>query len=91
MSKVEDDLPYEERIQRAIEAVLSSGGALSVRQAARDWDVSNSTLADRIKGNRKPRREAHAGEQKLTPLQELVLVEWVKVISYSALLMSVQY
>lgn len=80
-----DALPQEERIQLAIKAINNSSRkpdgtpSLSARQAALAFNIPRSTLTDRLNG--KPTRsEAHAHEQALTPVQEEVLVEWIKVM-----------
>jgi hypothetical protein len=52
---------------------------LSLRQAAKDYDVPRSTLTSRFNGM-PTRKEAHEREQKLQPAQEKVLVEWIKVM-----------
>ena len=80
-----DSLSQEERIQLAIKAVIDSGltwngrTKLSVRQAASTFKVPRSTLRDCCNGW-KTRHEGHVHEQNLTPLQEVVVVEWVKVM-----------
>ena len=78
-------LTQEERIQLALKAIVTSGvhasgrTKLSVRQAAVTFNVPRSTLQDRFNGW-KTRHEGHAHEQNLTPAQEDIVVEWVKVL-----------
>jgi hypothetical protein len=78
-------LSQEVRIGLAIDAVRTSGMTsdgrykLSLRQAAKDYDVPRSTLTGRFNGML-TRKEAHEREQKLQPAQEEVLVEWIKVM-----------
>jgi hypothetical protein len=82
-----DSLTQEERMQLAIKAITASGTTpsgrtkLSVRQAATAFYVPHSTLQDRYNG-RKTRKEAHAHEQNLTPAQEDIVIEWVKVMGH---------
>ncbi|KAF5356505.1 hypothetical protein D9757_014230 [Collybiopsis confluens] len=76
-----ETMPYEERIQAAladIECSAASGALLSIRAAANKYEVARSTtLQDRHYG-RLNRVDAHAHQQKLTPAQEDILVQWVK-------------
>jgi transposase len=78
-------LSKEVRIRLAIDAVRASGTNsdgrfnLSLRQAAKEFDVARSTLTGRFNGM-PTRKEAHEHEQKLQPAQEEVLVEWIKVM-----------
>ena len=75
----------EVRIGLALDAVQASGTKsdgqyhLSLRQAAKDYDVPRSTLTGRF-NSMATRKEAHEREQKLQPAQEEVLVEWIKVM-----------
>jgi len=80
-------LSKEERIQLAIAAVRDSGlkadgvtTLLSLREAARIYDVPRGTLTDRYNGVR-TRAEAHEHEQLLSDSQEEVLVDWIKVMA----------
>ena len=79
------DLTQEVRIQLALDAIQASGmkpdgqHKLSLRRAAKDFDVPRSTLTGRYNGTR-TRKEAHECEQKLKPTQEEILVEWIKVM-----------
>lgn len=73
-----DNLSKEERIEHAITAIHQAGGDLSLRKAAKAYNVPHSTLQARFDG-RKSRVESHAHEQNLSPAQEQILVDWVKV------------
>ncbi|KAF8824188.1 hypothetical protein HHX47_DHR8000488 [Lentinula edodes] len=68
----------EERLKLAVTAYLNSNGKLSVRGVAKAYDISHTTLQRRIEGG-VSRAEAHAHEQNLSPAQEGILVEWIKV------------
>jgi hypothetical protein len=48
-----------------------------VTQAAKDFGVSDTTVNERLKG-RRTHEEAAEDQQRLTPAQERVLVEWIK-------------
>src|ERR1700761_759439 len=65
----------ENALADAIDAV-SNG--VSVRRAARDWAIPEATLRHRRAG-RKPRIDAHTFEQKLSPVQETRLADWIRV------------
>jgi helix-turn-helix, Psq domain/Tc5 transposase DNA-binding domain len=75
----------EKALQDALAAVITSGldskghPILSLRSAAQMYDVPKTTLTARFNG-RHTRSEAHAGQQKLTPPQEEILKEWIKVL-----------
>ncbi|KAI1475979.1 hypothetical protein F4774DRAFT_264274 [Daldinia eschscholtzii] len=71
--KVRND--REDRILGAMEAVR--GGAVSMRQAAFEYDVSPSTVSRRLRGS-KNHREGAERLQKLPPEQEALLVEWIE-------------
>src|SRR6266850_1608360 len=81
------ELSKEEHIQLAITAVHASGlkpdsltTCLSLREAAKFYDVPQGTLTDRYSGVR-TRAEAHEHEQLLSTAQEAVVVDWVKVMA----------
>lgn len=59
-------------------AIHQAGGDLSLRKAVKAYNVPRSTLQARFDG-RKSRVESHAHEQNLSPAQEQILVDWVKV------------
>lgn len=63
----------EYQVERAIDQVVATG---NVKKAAKDWDVPRSTLRDRLKGL-DPKFKAHAHRQRLTPVQEAHLADWV--------------
>ncbi|KIJ58869.1 hypothetical protein HYDPIDRAFT_62215, partial [Hydnomerulius pinastri MD-312] len=77
----------ENHVQAAIAAINASGTKpngtpiLSIRQAAKDFNVPRATLQARYRG-RKTREQAHQNELKLTPVQELVLMEWIKTMGW---------
>lgn len=72
-------------MELAFSALVASGTKpdgkpnLSIRNTARLYEVPPSTLTDRWNGT-PTRKEGHAHEQLLTPAQEEVLVEWIKVM-----------
>ena len=77
--------PQEARIQLAIEAITMAGFKpdgnpnFSFRKAASIYNVPRSTLSNRMKGVH-THVEAHVSQQKLSPAEEDVLVEWAKVL-----------
>ncbi|KAJ3815118.1 hypothetical protein F5876DRAFT_5614, partial [Lentinula aff. lateritia] len=68
----------EEAIRSAMQAIESSNGELSVHKAAKAYEIHPATLQRRVHGG-KSRSEAHAHQQNLSPAQEDLLVEWIKV------------
>ena len=61
-------LSKEERLKLAVEALnraKETGRKLSLRDAARAYDVPHSTLSDRMRGVQ-TRRDAHAAQMALT-------------------------
>jgi hypothetical protein len=65
----------EEDVQRALDDIANGK---SVRKASLDWGVPRSTLMDRING-RVSYSEAKAPFQRLLPVQEQCLTDWVLV------------
>ena len=65
----------EDDIQRALADV---GNGRSVRKACLDWGVPRGTIQDRIKGS-VSRKEASEPFQRLSPVQEQRLTDWVLV------------
>ena len=65
----------EEDIQDALNDIAN--GKL-MRKASTDWGVPRTTLTDRING-RVSRTEAKALDQRLSPIQEQRLTDWVLV------------
>ncbi|KZT26593.1 hypothetical protein NEOLEDRAFT_1027515, partial [Neolentinus lepideus HHB14362 ss-1] len=59
----------------------------SIREAAKGFEVSKSTLSDRYKG-KVNRVKAHESQQNLSSAEELILVEWIKVMARRGLPMS---
>lgn len=74
---------HDERIQLALDAITRNGFKangrtwLSLREAARTYDVPYGRLTARFNG-RKTRKEAHEHERNLTPAAESVLIDWIK-------------
>lgn len=68
-------------------AILASGmnakgqPTLSLCAAARIYEVKKTTLTARYNG-RQTHSESHASQQKLSPPQETVLKEWIKVMGW---------
>src|SRR6266699_2783466 len=65
----------ENALAAAINAV-NTGTPL--RRAARDYDIPEATLQHRRTG-RQSRIDAHTSEQKLSPIQENRLAEWIRI------------
>ena len=65
----------ENALAAAINAV-NTGTPL--RRAARDYSIPETTLQYRHAG-RQSRTDAHTSEQKLSPIQESRLAEWIRV------------
>ena len=65
----------EEDVLRALEAIANS---TSIRQARLDSRVPRTTLQDRTYGH-KSHKEAAIPLQKLTPVQEKCLTQWILV------------
>lgn len=74
---------YEQRIQAALLAINLSGlnsrgySIYSMKSAARDFDISYTTLQARWNG-RKTHSEAAEDKMLLTPAEEAILVRWTK-------------
>jgi 4-hydroxybenzoate polyprenyltransferase len=65
----------EEDVQRALKQVIEGK---SMRKASIDWGVPRSILYDRING-RTTQKEAKGPAQRLFPVQEQQLTEWILV------------
>jgi 4-hydroxybenzoate polyprenyltransferase len=65
----------EEIIQKAL-ADFKSGKISSLRAAATAYGVPKSTLSNRLHGSQ-PHAIAHEAHQRLTPDQEVLLVDWI--------------
>ena len=65
----EDDVQY---------ALRDIANGMSERKASLDWGVPRPTLHERIEG-RVSRSESHAHLQRLAPVQEQRLIDWVLV------------
>ncbi|KAJ7038921.1 hypothetical protein C8F04DRAFT_1179257 [Mycena alexandri] len=80
-----EDAAREAWTQEAITAVAASGltpsgrPVFSLRAAAKQYNISSTTLTARW-NSRTTRVESHVERQKLSPAQELVLKEWIKVM-----------
>jgi hypothetical protein len=51
--------------------------------AAIVYNVPRRTLYDRVRGNKKPRNQAHERDQNLTPTEEKELVRWITLLTIS--------
>jgi len=60
-------------------AVNDVRAGASVKKAAATWKIPTQTLRDRIKGKTRPRPQAHAEQQILSPEGEVVLVAWIQL------------
>jgi hypothetical protein len=69
-------LQHEERVQLAFNA-LRSGQIQGIRKAADAFDVSKSTLHDRVKGGG-TRQQAQVKNRKLLPTEEAALIRWIE-------------
>jgi hypothetical protein len=67
---------YEFQILRALYS-LKNGDSSSIREAARDFEVSRDTLSRRLRGGVSQPR-AHEMAQILTNAEENTLVRWIK-------------
>ncbi|KAJ7611347.1 hypothetical protein DFH06DRAFT_1373522, partial [Mycena polygramma] len=80
-----EEAAYLACVDEAITAVVASGTTptgrpiFSLRAAAKQYDVATSTLTARYNG-RTTRVGSHVEQQKLSPSQEAVLKEWIKVM-----------
>lgn len=76
MAKQPDQsLTTQERVQLAVDG-YQKGQFKSIRQAARLYNVSDTTVAGRLRG-RLPPSTAQMANRKLTPAQERSLVQWI--------------
>ena len=66
----------EIKLQLAIED-YRNGVYTSIKATAAAHNVPRTTLSDRLNGKTINRRKAHEHDQRLTPLQETFLVEWI--------------
>lgn len=82
-------IPILKHIKLATEAYFKHDFK-SIRQAAAAFDVPKSTLIDRIRGVR-PLQESQIRNQKLTPVEELALVEWVLSMDERGMPPSISY
>lgn len=67
----------EEDMSKALEEV--QGKRVPVKEAAKKWKIPHQTLSDRKNGKTRPRRQAHAEQQVLSPQGEAVLVAWIQL------------
>ncbi len=65
----------EGRILLAVQAI-KLGQFKSIRAAATSYDISRSTLQDRINGMTS-RRDSTPNSRKLTPIEELAIVQYI--------------
>ena len=71
-------LDYEKRVIEATQACIS-GQFRSIRAAAREFDVSHATVANRLNG-RPPRTAKTPTNKALNPIQEDALLYWIKFL-----------
>ena len=65
--------------ENALATVLNAvAEGVSVRRAASDYGIPEATLRHR-KAGRQPRTNAHMYRQKLSPVQESRLAEWIRI------------
>jgi hypothetical protein len=67
---------HEKKLGDAISS-LEANPQSKLRDVARSFGIAESTLGDRLKGRRNPRREAHGSAQLLVPMEEQRLVDWI--------------
>jgi hypothetical protein len=67
-----DEVPYEQRLTMAWEAVTDSNSTLSIRKAADQHGVPWERLRDRMHGM-KPKREEADTRQRLGPAEEKII------------------
>lgn len=84
MSNEPGELDQEALICLALKA-LKLDPELSIRKAALRHGIPPSTLYNRKVLGRQSYRQAHAGQQKLTPVQEAYLVKYVKNLEDSGM------
>jgi len=75
--KLRADSEYETRLDKAIEA-LNQPNPVSIRNAARMYGVSKSTLGNGFFQRVKPRNQAHVTQQLLMEEEEIELVKWAE-------------
>lgn len=73
--KLQQEQEREKHIQDALRAI--SNGELNQKQAAQRYGIAKQTLSNRKHG-RKPRRQAHATQQALSPEEEDELIQWLR-------------
>jgi len=71
------DSEYETRLDKASEA-LNQPNPVSIRNAARMYVVSKTTLGNRFFQRAKARNQAHVTQQLLTEEEEIELVKWAE-------------
>ena len=65
----------ENALTAAVDAV---NAGTPVKRAARDYGIPRATLQDRLAG-RQSKTIAHTSQQKLSPVQESRLAEWIRI------------
>ncbi|KAL5610942.1 hypothetical protein FOBRF1_007059 [Fusarium oxysporum] len=63
----------EYQLQCAVDELLATGNPI---KAAKEWQVPRTALLDRLNG-RESRKTAHTHRQRLEPVQEAHLANWV--------------
>ena len=69
------DLTKEKRIEMATKA-CAEDSRLTIRKAAKIYQIAHTTISRRIEGLTKPRKAAHASQQLLTPVEEQIIIKW---------------
>ncbi|TFK46919.1 hypothetical protein OE88DRAFT_1811454 [Heliocybe sulcata] len=88
-----DSSDYEDRITLAVAAIECAGmnalgqPNLSIREASKAFNVSKSTLSDRLNG-KSTKAKAREPQQKLCSEAEAALVDWIKIMGRRGLPMS---
>ena len=86
-TKEDTSIIYEAKLKAAMEDIHEQGfrangrPIYSFRQAAKDYEVSKTTLMNRFNG-RRSHRESRQTLQRLTPAQEERVVEFVKTMGH---------
>src|SRR5215471_12427259 len=90
MSATQDQpLSREERVLLAVEA-FQQGAFESVNQAALAFDAPQSTVWDRLHGLQS-QRDAQINNRKLTPTEEVSLVQWILSMDERGMPLTVAY
>jgi helix-turn-helix, Psq domain/Tc5 transposase DNA-binding domain len=77
MADIFGNLSKVERIEKAVQA-CAEDDQLTIRKAAKIYNVSHTTISRRLTKNTQSWSVAHRFQQLLTPVEERTLVKWVK-------------